>query len=303
MRVDTGSGRVAVITGAARGVGAALARRCAERGLRVALLGRELPGLDEVARSLPTASCTLEVDVTDEAALRGAAQSVEARMGPASVVVANAGIAAAGPFMSCDAALWNRVVAVNLNGSAATARSFLPQLVRTRGHLLQVASTAAFGSSPMMSAYCASKAGVESYAQALRGEVEPLGVTVGIAYLHWTGTGMIDDLDAHPVLKALRAHQPAPARRVFPPDRVAAWLMDGIARRAPSVYAPPWLRLVQPLRPVLPLLVARVARRTLATLSAEELDRSAGVLGPGGLADLAARGAVPPASAVTPPQH
>ncbi|MFE1148153.1 SDR family oxidoreductase [Streptomyces albidoflavus] len=297
-----GAGRVAVVTGAARGVGAATARRLAERGLRVALLGRELATLEAVARSLPTESCSLEVDVTDEAALRGAARSVAERMGPASVVVANAGIAAAGPFATTQAALWDRVIAVNLLGSAATARAFLPQLLRTRGYLLQVASTAAFGSAPLMSAYCASKAGVESYAQALRTEMEPEGVGVGIAYLHWTGTGMIEGLDAHPVLRELRAHQPGPGSRVHSPEQVAGWLVRGIERRAASVYAPWWLRLIQPVRPVLPMVVSRVSRRSLRGLSTEELREMTGVLGPGGRADWEARGPVGPVVPVRPPQ-
>ncbi|MEU5180665.1 SDR family oxidoreductase [Streptomyces longwoodensis] len=294
--------RVAVVTGAARGVGAAVAHRLALRGMRVALLGRELESLRRVADGLPTEAHCFEVDVTDEAALQGAALSVGARLGPASVVVANAGIAAAGPFATCEASLFDRVVQVNLIGSANTARVFLPQLVRTRGYFLQVASTAAFGSAPLMSAYCASKAGVESFAQALRTEVRPAGVGVGIAYLHWTGTDMIAALDDHPVLRALRSHQPAPARRVHSPEQVAGWLVRGVERRAVSVYAPPWLRLVQPLRPVLPLVVSAVARRSLSALPAEELERSTGVLGAGGAADLRARGAVPPVPPVTPPQ-
>ncbi|WP_258040218.1 SDR family oxidoreductase [Streptomyces sp. SM9] len=255
-----------------------------------------------MARSLPTDSCSLEVDVTDEAALRGAARSVAERMGPASVVVANAGIAAAGPFATTEAALWDRVIAVNLLGSAATARAFLPQLLRTRGYLLQVASTAAFGSAPLMSAYCASKAGVESYAQALRTEMEPEGVGVGIAYLHWTGTGMIEGLEAHPVLRELRAHQPGPGSRVHSPEQVAGWLVRGIERRAASVYAPWWLRLVQPVRPVLPMVVSRVSRRSLRGLPAEELREMTGVLGPGGRADWEARGPVGPVVPVRPPQ-
>lgn len=65
-----------------------------------------------------------------------------------SVVVANAGIAAAGPFAASEAALFNRVIDVNLIGSANTARVFLPQLLSTRGYFLQIASTAAFGSAP-----------------------------------------------------------------------------------------------------------------------------------------------------------
>ncbi|BBB01938.1 putative short chain dehydrogenase [Actinacidiphila reveromycinica] len=278
-------GRVAVVTGAARGVGAAVARELSARGLRVVLLGRERETLREVARSLPGDSYSLEADVTDEAAMREVARSSAAHFGPASVVVANAGIAVAGPFSGCDAALWNRVIEVNLSGSATTARVFLPQLVRTRGYLLQVASTAAFGSAPMMSAYCASKAGVESFAQALRAEVEPDGVGVGIAYLHWTGTDMIGELDDHVVLRELRRHQPGPARRVHDASQVAAWLARGVERRSAAVYAPPWLRLVEPLRPLLPHLVARAARRSFAGMSPDERHRGAGVLGKGGRAD------------------
>jgi short-subunit dehydrogenase len=249
------------------------------------LLGRELQSLREVAESLPGDSHCIEADVTDEAQMREAARRVAERVGQASVVVANAGIAVAGTFAASEAALWNRVIEVNLIGSAVTARVFLPQLVRTGGYLLQVASTAAFGSAPMMSAYCASKAGVESFAQALRMEVEPEGVGVGIAYLHWTGTDMISELDAHPVLRELRRHQPAPARRVHDPARVATLLARGVQRRSATVYAPPWLRLAQPLRPLFPHLVARAARRSLAGMSAEERHREAGVLGSGGRAD------------------
>ncbi|WP_333767806.1 SDR family oxidoreductase [Streptomyces sp. IBSBF 2435] len=292
-------GRVAVVTGAARGVGAAVARELSARGLRVVLLGRELETLRETAAGLPGSSYSIEADITDEAAMQGAAQCVAARFGPASVVVANAGISIAGPFAACDAALWNRVIEVNLIGSAVTARVFLPQLLRTRGYLLQVASTAAFGSAPMMSAYCASKAGVESFAVALRNEMAPEGVGVGVAYLHWTGTDMISELDDHLVLRELRRHQPAPARRVHGPAEVATWLARGIERRAPAVYAPPWLRLAQPLRPLFPYLVARVARRSLAGLSADELHRGVGVLGNGGRADWEAYRSARP---TTPPQ-
>ncbi|WP_157880476.1 SDR family NAD(P)-dependent oxidoreductase, partial [Streptomyces katrae] len=77
--------RIAVVTGAARGVGAAVARRLARRGMRLALLGRELDSLRQVAAGLPTEAHCFEVDVTDEAALQGAARSVGTRLGPASV--------------------------------------------------------------------------------------------------------------------------------------------------------------------------------------------------------------------------
>ncbi|MFE9461913.1 SDR family oxidoreductase [Streptomyces californicus] len=278
-------GRVAVVTGAARGVGEALARSLSEAGMRVALLGREWATLREAAEALPGPSLCVECDVTDRAALADAARDVAAGLGPASVVVANAGIAVSGPFDRTAADLWQRVIDVNLTGSADTARAFLPQLTATRGYFLQIASTAAFGAAPMMSAYCASKAGAESFALALRGEVEPDGVQVGIAYLHWTGTDMLTGIDDHPVLEALRRNQPRPARRVHSPAQVARWLTHGITRRAPQIYAPPWLRWCQPLRPLFPTLVARAARRELRSLPREELASPAEVLGAGGQAD------------------
>ncbi|MFH8884720.1 SDR family oxidoreductase [Streptomyces californicus] len=291
-------GRVAVVTGAARGVGEALARSLSEAGMRVALLGRERTTLREAAEALPGPSLCVECDVTDRAALADAAREVAAGLGPASVVVANAGIAVSGPFDRTAADLWQRVIDVNLTGSADTARAFLPQLTATRGYFLQIASTAAFGAAPMMSAYCASKAGAESFALALRGEVEPDGVQVGVAYLHWTGTDMLTGIDDHPVLEALRRNQPRPARRVHSPAQVAQWLTRGVIRRAPQIYAPPWLRWCQPLRPLFPALVARAARRELRSLPREELSSPAEVLGAGGQADWdsfrASRAASPP---------
>ncbi|MEU0098483.1 SDR family oxidoreductase [Streptomyces sp. NPDC006267] len=291
-------GRVAVVTGAARGVGEALSRGLSDAGMHVALLGRETATLREAAASLSGPSICVECDITDRAALADAARRVEAGLGPASVVVANAGIAVSGPFDRTAAELWQRVIDVNLTGSANTARAFLPQLTATRGYFLQIASTAAFGAAPMMSAYCASKAGAESFALALRGEVLPDGIQVGVAYLHWTGTDMLTGIDDHPVLRALRRNQPRPARRVHTPDQVAHWLTRGIAHRAPNIYAPPWLRWCQPLRPLFPALVARVARRELRGHREDALSSPAEVLGAGGRADWdshsASRSAHPP---------
>ncbi|MEV7560436.1 SDR family oxidoreductase [Streptomyces sp. NPDC089795] len=276
--------RVAVVTGAARGIGAALARHLSGAGMRVALLGREEASLRATANTLPNPCVCIEADVTDSAAMEAAARQVEELLGPAGVVVANAGIAVGGPFAHTSAALWQRVIDVNLTGSANTARAFLPQITRTRGYFLQISSTAALGSAPMMSAYCASKAGVESFAQALRSEVEPDGVAVGIAYIHWTGTDMISGVDDLPVLRALRRHQPRFAQRVHTPEQVAAWLAAGITSRSHSVHAPPWLRWCQPLRPLFPAIVAHIARRELRTTARDELS-DVTVLGVGGLAD------------------
>ncbi|GAA4967914.1 short-chain dehydrogenase [Streptomyces caelestis] len=280
--------RTVVVTGAARGVGAALARDLAGRGARIALLGHERSGLEAVAESLPTRAWVCELDITDEAALERAAGRVGERLGVPSAVVACAGVAEGGPFVTSDPALWRRVIDVNLTGSAATARAFLPDLLATKGYYLQVASLASIGAAPMMSAYCASKAGVEAFAHSLRAEVAHHGVAVGIGYLNWTDTDMIRDADRHPVLRELRGHMPPPARRLYPADQVAARLGAAVEHRSRAVYVPRWLRLAQAARAALPPVVLRVARRELARLEAEEPLRHTGLLGAGGEADRAA---------------
>jgi NAD(P)-dependent dehydrogenase (short-subunit alcohol dehydrogenase family) len=280
--------RTVVVTGAARGLGAALALECARRGARLALLGHEKSRLDAVAAALPAPALALEVDVTDAAALDTAAREVRARLGPPSVVVANAGIAEGGPFAGSDPAAWRRVIDVNLTGSAQTARAFLPDLFRTSGYNLQIASTASLGAAPMMSAYCASKAGVEAFTHALRAEVAHHGVAVGIAYLNWIDTEMIRDADRYAVLRELRAHMPAPARRTYPAGFVAARLVRAVERRRTSVYVPGWLRLAQLARPALPSAVMRVSRRELPGLEAAGDMNATGPLGAGGRADRTA---------------
>ncbi|MER5450940.1 SDR family oxidoreductase [Streptomyces sp. NPDC002764] len=280
--------RTTVVTGAARGLGAALAREFSARGGRVALLGHEKAALDAVAASLPGPALVVEADVTDVDALRTAARQIRRRIGRPSVVVANAGIAEGGPFASSDPATWSRVIEVNLVGSANTARVFLPDLVATAGHFLQVASLASIGAAPLMSAYCASKSGVEAFAHALRAEVAHEGVSVGIAYLNWIDTDMVRDADRHAVLRELRAHMPPPARRVMAADVVAARLVRSVERRRTAVYAPAWLRLTQPVRAAMPPVVLRLSRRELPRLQERQPWQHTGPLGAGGQADRAA---------------
>ncbi|MYT19678.1 SDR family NAD(P)-dependent oxidoreductase, partial [Streptomyces sp. SID7760] len=230
-----------------------------------------------------------QADVTDDAAMADAAAHVAARLGPASVVVANAGIAEGGPFADSDPVSWRRVVEVNLIGSAATARSFLPALLTTGGVYLQVTSLAAMGTSPLMSAYCASKAGAESLAHALRAELAHEGVGVTVAYINWVDTDMTREADQYPVLRELRAHMPRPARKVYPAAHVAARLVAAVERRRASVYVPAWLRAVQPVRAFLPPIVTHIARTELPRLARTAPFEATGMLGAGGQADEEAR--------------
>ncbi|MBL1083721.1 SDR family oxidoreductase [Streptomyces actinomycinicus] len=280
--------RTVVVTGAARGLGEALARALAGRRARLALLGHEGAALNALAASLPVPALALEADVTDATALRDAADEIRGRLGRPSVVVANAGIAQGGPFATSDPVEWRRVIDVNLTGSAQTARTFLPDLIETAGYFLQVASLASLGATPMMSAYCASKAGAEAFAHSLQAEVAHQGVAVGIAYPAWTATDMIRHADQFTAMHELRTHMPAPARTVHSADAVAARLVRAVERRRTAVYAPAWLRSVQVVRAALPPVVLRVSRRELPRLDSGRPLRATGPLGAGGRADRAA---------------
>lgn len=286
-------GKTAVVTGAARGVGALLARRLAARGARLALVGLEPDELRKVADSLPGEAAHWHADVTDHDAMAGAAAAVEERFGGVDVVVANAGVGLGGPFLDSDARSFDRVIEVNLLGSVATARAFLPALGRSRGYLLQIASLAAVTPAPMMAAYCASKSGVEAFAHCLRGEVGHLGVDVGVGYLSWTDTDMVRGADQDEVLRDMRARLPWPTNKTYPLAPAVERLVAGIERRSPHVYGQWWLRGMQSVRGALPSVVTgplgRREMRKLAPRLAATREARGGLVGAGGAADERAR--------------
>ncbi|MEN3586442.1 SDR family oxidoreductase [Streptomyces sp. ZYX-F-203] len=284
------AGRVAVVTGAARGVGAASARALAARGARLALLGLEPEELERVSARLPGQSAHWHVDVTDHEAMDAVATSVRERFGRVDVVVANAGVAVGGPFADSDPDVWRRVIEVNLIGSAVTARAFLPALLAQRGYLLQIASLAAIVPAPMMTAYCASKAGVEAYAHSLRAEVGHRGVGVGIGYLSWTDTDMVRGADENARLRESRRRLPWPAGKTYPLEPAVERLVKGIERRSTHVYGQWWLRGLQAARGALPVIVAEGGRREMRRFADRPAGPPTGLVGAGGAADERRRG-------------
>jgi NAD(P)-dependent dehydrogenase (short-subunit alcohol dehydrogenase family) len=293
------AGKTAVVTGAARGIGAALAEALARRGASVALVGLEPEELSAVAercarQTQPKAQVRHWVaDVTDAERMTAVAAQITAHFGGTDIVVANAGIAIGGLFTDADPVECERVIQVNLLGSAVTARAFLPALAAARGYFLQIASLAAMAPAPLMAAYCASKAGVEALAHALRAEVAHQGVEVGIAYLTWTDTDMVRGADGDKVLAELRTRQPWPAGKTAPLGPAVERLAAGIAGRKAHVYGQPWVRAMQWLpRGLLPSLLARRGSAEVARLAprlAATAEQRRRPVGPGGLAGSAAR--------------
>ncbi|MFJ4873733.1 SDR family oxidoreductase [Streptomyces sp. NPDC088745] len=283
-------GQVAVVTGGARGVGELLARKLSARGANVALVGLEPELLKEVTGRLHTESDWWHADVTDHEAMAQVAAEVKERFGKVDIVVANAGVASGGPFVDSDPQAWRRVIEVNLVGGAVTARAFLPVLLESRGYFLQIASLAAITPAPMMSAYCASKSGVEAFAHCLRAEVGYRGVRVGVGYLSWTDTDMVRGADQDEVMRELRQRLPWPSNRTYPLGPAVDRIVAGIERRSHHVYAQWWLRGMQSVRGYLPAVIGTAGRREMQRFAPRLAGVSKGLVGAGGAADESTRG-------------
>jgi len=176
----THAGRVAVITGGARGFGAAIAAGLAARGAAVALLDRDDAGgvVDRVEGAGGTA-LSVACDVSDETSVVSAADQVLDRFGRADILVNNAGIIAKGDFFDCDYPTWRRIQAVNFDAQFLTARAFAPAMrERGWGRIVNVSSNTVGLVAPSMTAYIASKAGVVGLTRGLATDLASYGITV-----------------------------------------------------------------------------------------------------------------------------
>jgi NAD(P)-dependent dehydrogenase (short-subunit alcohol dehydrogenase family) len=248
-------GRVVFVTGAARGLGAEIARQAYLRGAHVALVGRRLKPLQELAAELGERAAAFEADVSDLDALTRAAEATVERFGGIDVVVANAGVAPPSDTVrTIDPAEFERIVDIDLLGQWRTVRATLPALIERQGHVLVVASIYAFFNGAMNASYAASKAGVEQLTRALRVELAPHGVTAGVAYLGFIETDLAADVFAQAHVAQAREAAPAFFTQPMPVQDAARALIDGVERRAARVGAPAW---------VLPMLAVRGAVTTV----------------------------------------
>jgi NAD(P)-dependent dehydrogenase (short-subunit alcohol dehydrogenase family) len=176
-------GRVAVVTGASRGIGRAIARALAARGDRVALWARDAVALDAVAAEITStggSALPFVVDVTDPAAVaRGAAATRDA-FAPdrIAVVVNNAGAVVRSPTATTSDADWRRVIAVNLDGTFYVTRALLGDLIDASGRVINIASIAGREGTPLLAAYCAAKHGVVGLTRSLAEELRAAKVCV-----------------------------------------------------------------------------------------------------------------------------
>jgi NAD(P)-dependent dehydrogenase (short-subunit alcohol dehydrogenase family) len=254
------SGKVVLVTGAARGIGAAAARALAERGARLALVGLEPELLAGVAAACGPTATWHEADVADPEALQAAVDAALAAHGRLDVVFANAGIAIIGPVHRLAPQDVARQLQVNVLGAFHTARSTADALIATRGYLLFNASIAAVSGIPSLGPYAASKSGVDALAAVLRTELAAHGVAVGVVYFGWVDTDLVRQ-DAHPDLRAVRVGAPGPLGRAIPVEQAAGAVLRAVQGRRRTVVEPRWLAPVLPLRGLVRPALDLVGRR------------------------------------------
>jgi NAD(P)-dependent dehydrogenase (short-subunit alcohol dehydrogenase family) len=224
-----------LVTGANRGIGAAIARRLAADGARVTLLVRRRAAADAVLCDLPNGTQVVEADVTDADALRRAAAQAAA-LAPVDILVNNAGAAESAPFARSDTALLTRMMEVNFTSAWTATHALLPSMLeRGQGRVVSIASTAGLTGYPYVTAYVAAKHALVGFTRALAREVAARGVTVNAVCPGYTDTDLVaasverivarTGRDASAARAALVAGNPQ--GRLVMPEEVAsavAWL-------------------------------------------------------------------------------
>jgi len=263
-RVDL-RGRVAVVTGAAKGIGRATALELAAAGALVAGCDLDEARLEATlaeCRGLGVATLGARVDVANAEAMQAFAERVERELGPSFCLVNNAGVGLAGGFFDTEPGDWEWLLRTNLWGTINGVRAFGPRMRERRaGRIVNVASAAGFCNQPSLTAYGTTKHAVVGLSEALRAELFPSGVKVSVVCPGFITTAILDGarirgvVDAELQRSALRAFY---QRRGQPPEIVAraivgaarsgralvpvtseAWLLYLLKRAVPSAL--PWL--------------------------------------------------------------
>jgi NAD(P)-dependent dehydrogenase (short-subunit alcohol dehydrogenase family) len=253
------NGKVALVTGAARGIGYETARQMHMRGASVAVLDIDVAEAREAAERIGPRAIGLATDVADHSAVMQSVAETVDRFGGLDVVVANAGIAQKqmATVRGIGVEEWERVFEVDMLGVWRTVRAALPQVVERQGHIVVTSSVYAFVNGVLNSPYAVAKSGVESLGRSLRAELMPLGASASVAYFGWVDTKLVQDaFEANG--DRMQQNLPEFLKRRITPAQAGAAVVRGIEERAPRIFAPKWWRYVSALRGIInPLLDRR----------------------------------------------
>ena len=187
-------GKRALVTGAGRGLGHAIAQLFAERGARVALADRDTAAAEQSAQTLGGDAIALTCDVTDPGAVQQAIADTVERFGGLDVMVNNAGIEIGKPIPETPDDEFAALYAVNVNGVFYGMKYAIPALAQTRGNIINMASLAGLGGVPLLGAYCGSKAAVIRLTQTAAAELRPAGIRVNALCPAFIRTEMVERL-------------------------------------------------------------------------------------------------------------
>jgi NAD(P)-dependent dehydrogenase (short-subunit alcohol dehydrogenase family) len=219
--------RVAVVTGAASGMGRAIGQSLADRGHRVALLDLDGDGAESAAAELRARGARVlgrRLDVADRPAVDEALREVRTELGPIAILVTSAGLDEFASFTDISVAAWDRMLAVNLTGTFHCVQAAIPDMLAARwGRIVTISSSSAQSGAARMAHYVASKGGVVGLTKALALEFAPHGITVNTIPPGFIDTPMARRAEARgdlPSIAAIAAR--TPVRRAGTPEDIAA---------------------------------------------------------------------------------